>query len=66
MKDSYANCLIPFLTEHFSEIDVIDPRYYSDSIVRFTKEHAISDMLLLYNANTFFEDASVVRLGDEE
>ena len=28
VKDSYANCLIPFLVEHFSEIYVVDLRYY--------------------------------------
>ena len=28
IKDSYANCMIPFLTPYFREIVVFDPRYY--------------------------------------
>jgi hypothetical protein len=28
IKDSYANCLVPFLIPFYKEIDLIDPRYY--------------------------------------
>ena len=32
IKDSYANCMIPFLTPYFREIVVVDPRYYYGDI----------------------------------
>ncbi|MNJ72131.1 hypothetical protein D3C77_687500 [compost metagenome] len=59
VKDSYANSLIPFLLKHFSEIDVVDLRYYEEDLASFVNEQGIQDMLLLYNANTFFEDPSI-------
>lgn len=60
-KDSYANCLIPFLLNHFSEIYVVDLRYYTDDIKELIKKNNIHNMLMLYNVKTFFEDASVTR-----
>jgi len=64
VKDSYANSFIPFLLKHFSEIDVIDLRYYEGDLASFVKERNIQDMLLLYNANTFFEDPSIKNLTE--
>ncbi len=64
VKDSYANSLIPFLTSHFSEIDVIDLRYYEGDILKLTEDRQIHDMLILYNTSTFFEDPSIKSLAD--
>ncbi|UNK21144.1 DHHW family protein [Paenibacillus sp. N3/727] len=64
VKDSYANSLISFLLKHFSEINVVDLRYYEEDLVSFVNEHGIQDMLLLYNANTFFEDPSIKNLTE--
>lgn len=64
VKDSYANSLIPFLTAHFSEIYVVDPRYYEKDLKALIQERQIRDVLLLYNANTFFEDPSLNRLAE--
>jgi hypothetical protein len=64
VKDSYANSLIPFLLKHFSEINVVDLRYYEEDLVSFVNEHGIQDMLLLYNENTFFEDPSIKNLSE--
>lgn len=63
VKDSYANSLIPFLTAHFSEIYIVDPRYYEEDLKGLIQEHQIRDVLLLYNANTFFEDPSLNQLA---
>lgn len=59
LKDSYANCFIPFLIPYYQEIIVIDPRYYFDDLQQLIKEHDITDILFLYNANTFFQDTSL-------
>ncbi|KPV61362.1 hypothetical protein QJ48_00050 [Paenibacillus sp. A3] len=64
VKDSYANSLIPFLTGHFSEIYVVDPRYYEKDLKALIQERQIRDVLLLYNANTFFEDPSLHQLAE--
>jgi len=66
IKDSYANCFIPFLTSHFNDIIVVDLRYYSDDIPTLIKDYNITDVLMLYNTNTFFEDESILNISDYE
>lgn len=66
IKDSYANCFIPFLTSHFSDIIVVDLRYYSDDVNTLIKDYNITDVLMLYNVNTFFEDESILNISDYE
>ncbi|REE57569.1 DHHW motif protein [Paenibacillus taihuensis] len=62
VKDSYANSMIPFVTRHFGEIDVVDLRYYEDSLLPLIQERKISDLLILYNIKTFFEDSSILNI----
>ena len=59
LKDSYANCFIPFLLPHFDHIMVVDPRYYSDDLETDLQSADITDLLILYNENTFVEDQSL-------
>ncbi len=59
VKDSYANCIIPMLTPHFSEIVVIDPRYMTESIDAVMSEYNFTHILFLYNLNTFLEDSAL-------
>lgn len=62
IKDSYANCLIPMLTPYFTRIVVLDPRYMTESVQKILQEDDFTDMLFLYNANTFFADTSLVNV----
>ncbi|MDY6038187.1 MAG: DHHW family protein [Eubacterium sp.] len=59
IKDSYANSFIPFISQDYREIVVVDPRYFFDDIGEIIKAHKITDVLFLYNANTFFNDNSL-------
>ncbi|MGE7091806.1 DHHW family protein [Lysinibacillus sp. NPDC048646] len=63
IKDSYAHNVIPFLTNHVSEIHVIDLRYYNGSIAKYMTEHGIEDVLLLFNTATLVEDSSLLKLN---
>ena len=56
IKDSYANCFLPFLAPYYREIVVVDPRYYTGDLEKLMEENKITSVLFLYNANTFFED----------
>lgn len=58
-KDSYANCFIPFLQPYFRTIIVIDPRYYYDDVDRLVTDNSITDILFLYNVDTFMTDTSL-------
>lgn len=63
-KDSYANCMIPMFTPFFSEIVVIDPRYFNDMLDDVMLEYNFTHVLFLYNLNTFLEDASLADVLD--
>ena len=58
-KDSYANCMIPMFAPYFSQIVVIDPRYFNDTIDGCLQDYDFTHVLFLYNLNTFLEDNSL-------
>ena len=63
IKDSFANNFVPFLTENYGNIFLIDLRYYTESINEFMKNNDINEVLFLYNVNTFNEDDSIFNLS---
>ncbi len=65
-KDSYANCLIPFLLPYYQNIIVIDPRYSYESATSLISDNSITDILFLYNVNTFLTDTSLADILEEE
>ncbi len=64
IKDSYANSFLPFLTSHYGEINVVDLRYYADDLEKLINDKEITDVMFLYNVNTFNEDDSILNLND--
>ncbi len=58
-KDSYANCMMQFLYPYFDHITMIDPRYYYDNVELILKTEGITDVLFLYNLDTFHGDTSL-------
>lgn len=59
-KDSYANCLMQLLYPYYDHIILIDPRYYYyDNVESVISREQVTDVLFLYNANTYFEDTSL-------
>ena len=56
LKDSFANCFIPFLAPYYREIVVVDPRYCSGTMEDIMDTYRITDALILYSGNTFFTD----------
>ena len=60
-KDSYANSFMQFLTPYFRKIILVDPRYYYEDVEQLIASEGVTDVLFLYNLNTFLTDSS---LGD--
>lgn len=59
LKDSYANCMIPFLTEHYETIYVLDLRYYHGRLLPLLEEYGTDgemDLLICYNVIHFLEE----------
>ena len=63
IRDSYTDSLIPFLLENFSEIHVIDVRYYRMSIADYIAEHDFDNVLVAYSVSTFATDPNLFLLG---
>ena len=55
IKDSYANCFVPFLAGDYKEILMVDPRYYEGDINALIDSEGATDVLYLYNVATFIE-----------
>lgn len=52
IKDSYANACIPFLTEHYGNIVVVDPRYAGDlNVYEKFGDYNFDDILFMVNSS---------------
>ena len=63
IKDSYAHCFTPFTYQLFDQVDMLDLRYFSQSLSEFMEQKDYTDILFLYNASGFAEDTSLARLN---
>ena len=59
LKDSYANCLIPFLTAGYQKLVVVDPRYFTGDLEVLMAAEGVNEVLILYNAQTLAEDTAL-------
>ena len=55
-KDSYANCLIPFLAPYYREIVAVDASIYEGNIQEIMQKAKFTSILFLYNGNSFVTD----------
>ena len=59
IKDSYANCLVPLLAEHFSEITLIDTRYCSQGDIASLDLAEYDEIVILFNVSGFSQERSL-------
>ena len=67
LRDSYTDSLLPFLQNNFSEIDVMDLRYYKTQLMKssvsdYVKENDIDEVLVCYSVYNFGTDTNVFML----
>lgn len=62
IKDSYANSFIPFLTNHYNKVHVIDLRFYNMSVTDYIKENNIENVLFLYNIQGIDDDLGIYKI----
>ena len=63
IRDSYADSLTPFLTAHFSEIHLFDPRYNKTSVEQYVRDNDIDQVLVLYSVANFVTDSNLFVLA---
>lgn len=63
LRDSYTDSLIPFLLDDFSEIHVLDLRYYRASLKAYMEQNDFDNVLVCYSVSNFCTDSNIFLLG---
>jgi hypothetical protein len=63
VRDSYSDSLTPFLSRSFSEVHLLDLRYYRTSVAQYVAEHEIDTVIVLYSIPNFIEERNLAPLG---
>ena len=62
VRDSYSDALAPFLAQRFSEVHLLDLRYYRASAAQYAEENGIDAICVLYSVQNFISDRNLVLL----
>ncbi len=63
IKDSFANCFVPFAAGHFPRILVVDLRHFNGDLRQLIQENSVSHILILYQTSFLAQEPSVARLA---
>lgn len=56
VKESFGNAFVPYLTDHYSKIYVIDYRYWEGDVIKFAKEKNADDVIFINNLSMIRSD----------
>ena len=59
IKDSFAHCFVPFLVNHYSQIDMVDLRYYFKPVSELTQSGEYDRILYLYGIGSLTESNDI-------
>lgn len=62
IKDSYANCFVPFLTQSYQKVVVVDLRSLPRGLNELIESQEIEDVLVLYSFSNLSSDANMPRI----
>ncbi len=60
IKDSFAHCLVPFLAENYSEIVMIDLRYYKKPVSQLLSAESFNQILFVYGMENLAESRDII------
>lgn len=63
IKDSFAHSLVPYLSDHYSEIIMVDFRYYLNPVSELIEKEKIDKVLAVYSIDNLATDTNVGRIG---
>ncbi len=59
IKDSYANSFVPYLLDDYTQITMIDTRYFRGDVFDLAEEY--DDVLILYSINNFASEKIILK-----
>ena len=62
IRDSYSDAMAPFLAQRFSEVHLLDLRYYRMPASIYAADNGIEDILVCYSVQNFISDRNLVLL----
>ena len=62
VRDSYSDALAPFLAQRFSQVHLVDLRYYRMPLAQYVAENDIDAVCVVYSAQNFLTDRDLVML----
>ncbi|MBO5657465.1 MAG: hypothetical protein J6R94_04710 [Agathobacter sp.] len=62
IKDSYGNAFVPYLTDHYDKVYVVDFRYWTGSLIDFVNENEIDDVLFVNGLSTLTNSYQVGKI----
>ena len=62
IKDSFAHCLTPFLSDNYKEITMIDLRYYKEQVSTLIENENIDRVIYIYSLDNFATDTNLAWL----
>ena len=60
IKDSFAHCLVPFLAENYSEIVLVDLRYYKKPVSELIGAGGFDQLLFVYGIENLAESRDII------
>jgi len=63
LKDSFANSMVPFLTNEYEKIVMVDLRYYAGSVQQLLNQGGVDEVLVLYEMSNFANDTNLAKLS---
>ena len=65
VKDSFANCFVPFLAEDYDQIIMVDYRYGKVPVKDTMEQYKdITDVLVMFNTEKFMQNTKLSKLAD--
>ena len=62
IKYSFSNSLVPFLTQNFEEVHVIDLRSFNGKISDYINENNFDNIIILYNFINLATDNNILKI----
>lgn len=63
VRDSYTDSLAPFLSQTYSEVHLVDLRYYRTSVAMYAEMAQVDEIFICYSVENFVKDADAVFIG---
>lgn len=62
VRDSFSDSMAPFLCQDFSQVHLLDLRYYRESVTEYAQENNIDCIYICYSVDNFQKDANIALL----